>query len=139
MILDLNMHVVRGTWTVEQVPISRCYEMAPFLIPLDRDTARSPRTRVLAGIARRSAHCSLMRTHKPGSPLLLCPARTPVPLAQVLTHCRLLYKPSPSISPSLRTPTLVIIPRSQLPRPRNVISDNTLFHVSSSSSRHAPS
>jgi hypothetical protein len=48
--------------------------MAPFLIPLDRDTARSPRTRVLAGIARRSAHCSLMRTHKPGSPLLLCPA-----------------------------------------------------------------
>ena len=23
MILDLNMHVVRGTWTVEQVPISR--------------------------------------------------------------------------------------------------------------------
>ena len=29
------------------------YEMAPFLMPLDRDTARSPRTRVLAGIARR--------------------------------------------------------------------------------------
>jgi hypothetical protein len=31
-----------------------------------------------------------------------------------------------------------IIPRSQIPRPRNIISDNTLFHVSSSSSRHAP-
>ena len=31
-------------------------------------------------ITRRSAHCSLLRTHKPGSPLLLCSARTPVPL-----------------------------------------------------------
>ncbi len=32
-------------------------------------------------------------------------------------------QPSPSISPSLRTPTLVIIPRSQISRPQNVISD----------------
>ena len=77
----------------------------------------------VGGSLPRSAHCSLMRTHKPGSPLLLCPARTPVPLAQVLTHCRLLS--TPSISPSLRTPTLVIIPRSQIPRPRNVISDRS--------------
>jgi hypothetical protein len=46
--------------------------------------------KVLADQLPRSAHCSLLRTHKPGSPLLLCPARTPVPLAQVLTHCRLL-------------------------------------------------
>jgi hypothetical protein len=33
--------------------IAVSYEMAPFLMPLDRDTERSPRTRVLAGIARR--------------------------------------------------------------------------------------
>ena len=56
---------------------------------LDRDTRRGPRTRVLAVITRRSAHCSLLRTHKPGSPLLPCLARTPVLLALVLTHCRL--------------------------------------------------
>ena len=48
---------------------------------LDRDTRRGPRTRVLAVITRRSAHCSLLRTHKPGSPLLPCLARTPMPLA----------------------------------------------------------
>jgi hypothetical protein len=42
------------------------------LMLLDRDTRRGPRTRVLAVITRRSAHCSLLRTHKPGSPLLLC-------------------------------------------------------------------
>jgi hypothetical protein len=59
------------------------------LLLLDRDTRRGPRTRVLAVITRRSDHRSLLRTHKPGSPILLCPARTPVPLAQVLTHCRL--------------------------------------------------
>jgi hypothetical protein len=29
------------------------YEMAPFLMPLDRDTERSPRTQVLAVIAQR--------------------------------------------------------------------------------------
>ena len=51
------------------------------LMLLDRDTRRGPRTRVLAVITRRSAHCSLMRTHKPGSPLLLCLGRTPMPLA----------------------------------------------------------
>ena len=56
---------------------------------LDRDTRRGPRTRVLAVITRLSAHCSLLRTHKPGSPLLPCLARTPVLLALVLTHCRL--------------------------------------------------
>jgi len=52
-------------------------------MPLDRDTRRGPRTRVLAVITRRSAHCSLLRTHKPGSLLLLCLARTPMPPAQV--------------------------------------------------------
>jgi hypothetical protein len=65
------------------------------LLLLDRDTRRGPRTRVLAVITRRSAHCSLLCTHKPGSPLLLCPARTPVPLAQVLTHCLIALHPAP--------------------------------------------
>ena len=51
------------------------------LMLLDRDTRRGPRTRVLAVIARRSVHCSLLRTHKPWSPLLLCLGRTPMPLA----------------------------------------------------------
>jgi hypothetical protein len=50
---------------------------------LDRDTRRSPRTRVLAVITRRSAHCSLLHTHKPGSPLLPCLGRTPMPLEPV--------------------------------------------------------
>ena len=40
----------------------------------------------VAVITRRSAHRSLLRTHEPGSPLLLCPARTLVPLAPVQTH-----------------------------------------------------
>ncbi len=53
------------------------------LMLLDRDTRRSPRTRVLAVITRRSAHCSLLRTHKPGSPLLPCLGHTPMPLAPV--------------------------------------------------------
>jgi hypothetical protein len=35
---------------------------------LDRDTRRSQHTRVSEVITRRSAHCSLLRTHKPGSP-----------------------------------------------------------------------
>ena len=54
--------------------------MASSLMPLDRDTERCPRTWVLAVITRRSGHCSLLHTHKPGSPLLLCSARTPLPL-----------------------------------------------------------
>ena len=41
----------------------------------------------------------------------------------VFSWCVPLALLSPSISPSLRTQTLVIIPRSQIPRPRNVISD----------------
>ena len=41
------------------------------LMLLDRDTRRGPRTRVLAVITRRSAHCSLLRTHTPGSPLVV--------------------------------------------------------------------
>jgi hypothetical protein len=65
------------------VPLTRYHllEDNGLLMLLDRDTRRGPRTRVLAVIARRSAHCSLLRTHKPGSPLLLCLARTPMPLA----------------------------------------------------------
>ena len=63
--------------------LTTCYEMACSLMPLDRDTRRGPRTRVLAVITRRSAHCSLLRTHKPRSPLLLCSARAPLPLAPV--------------------------------------------------------
>ena len=78
------------------------------LMLLDRDTRRGPRTRVLAVITRRSDHCSLLRTHKPGSPLLLCPARTPVPLAQVLTHCSIaLFNPA-SLNPRTRTQYLEI-------------------------------
>ena len=76
------------------------------LMLLDRDTRRGPRTRVLVVITRRSAHYSLLRTHKPWSPLLLCPARTPVPLAQVLTHCRLLpFKELPPV-PQVHGPLL---------------------------------
>ena len=97
---------------------------------LDRDTRRSPRTRVLAVITRRSAHCSLLRTHKPGSQLLLCPASTPMPLAQVLTHCS---------TAQIRPPKVhELVPNISRSGPRNVTSDITLFHVSSSSSRHAP-
>ena len=62
--------------------LATCYETPD----LDRDTRRGPRTRRFAVITRRSTHCSLLRTHKPGSPLLLCPARTLVPLAPVQTH-----------------------------------------------------
>ena len=40
----------------------------------------------VSGIARRSAHCSLLRTHKPGSQLLLCLGHTPMPLASPSTH-----------------------------------------------------
>ena len=54
------------------------------LMLLDRDTRRSPRTRVLEVITRRSAHCSLLRTHKPRSPFLLCPARALIPLRPFL-------------------------------------------------------
>jgi len=51
------------------------------------DTRRGPRTRRFAVITRRSAHCSLLRTHKPGSPLLPCLGLTPMPLARPSTHC----------------------------------------------------
>jgi hypothetical protein len=113
-----------------------CLKMASSLMPLDRDTRRSPRTRVLEVITRRSAHCSLLRTHKPGSQLLLCSARTLMPLRRFLNpsfDCSLLrsYPPFPKSTDPYS------IPRSQIPGPRNVLSDNTLFHVSSSS-RHAP-
>ena len=64
-----------------------CYHLlqdGTCLIPLDRDTERCPRTRVFAIITRRSAHCSLLRTHKPGSPLLPCAARARMPLRRFL-------------------------------------------------------
>ena len=48
------------------------YETPAATTRSDRDTRRGPRTRVLAVITRRSAHYSLLRTHKPGSPLLPC-------------------------------------------------------------------
>ena len=38
----------------------------------------------VAVITRRSAHCSLLRTHKPGSPLLPCSARALMPLRRFL-------------------------------------------------------
>ena len=78
------------------------------LMLLDRDTRRGPRTRVLAVIARRSAHCSLLRTHKPGSPLLPCLARTPVLLALVLTHCLIAPFYPDSLNPRTRTQYLEI-------------------------------
>ena len=62
---------------------AKLLEVYGLLMLLDRDTRRSPRTRVSAVITRLSAHCSLLRTHKPGSPLLLCPARALIPLRPV--------------------------------------------------------
>ena len=75
---------------------------------LDRDTRRSPRTRVLAVIKRRSAHCSLLRTHKPGSPLLPCLGRTPMPLAPV---------PQPILDCSLNWPPKSTNPYPESPDP----------------------
>ena len=71
------------------VPMTRYHLLEDYglLMLLDRDTRSSPRTRVLAVITRRSAHCSLLRTHKPGSLLLPCLARMPLPLVQVLNPC----------------------------------------------------
>ena len=73
---------------------------------LDRDTRRSPRTRVLAVITRRSAHCSLLHTHKPGSPLLPCLARASLPLAPVLNPCSQLLSnwPPKSTNPYPESP-----------------------------------
>ena len=68
-----------------------------------------------------AAHCSLLRTHKPGSPLLLCLARTLMPLRRFLNpsfDCSLLeYPPFPKSTDPFS------IPRSQIPGPRNVSSD----------------
>ena len=64
-------------------PDGRLLQDYGLLMLLDRDTRHGPRTRVLAVITRRSAHCSLLRTHKPGSPLLPCLGRTPMPLELV--------------------------------------------------------
>jgi hypothetical protein len=71
------------TQDLVSTPDALCYKMVPCLIPLDRDTERCPRTRVFAIITRRSAHCSLLRTHKPGSQLLPCSARALMPLRPV--------------------------------------------------------
>ena len=81
---------------------------------LDRDTRRGPRTRVLTVITRRSAHCSLLCTHKPGSPLLLCLGHTPMPLAGPFNPCLIalnwppkVHEPVPNISRSgPRNPSL---------------------------------
>ena len=111
--------------------------MASSLMPLDRDTERCPRTWVLAVITRRSAHCSLLRTHKPGSPLLPSSARALMPLRRFLQPMvRLLYfKELPPV-PQVHGPLL----NPEIPNlgPGMSFSDITLFHVSSSSSRHAP-
>ena len=73
-----------------------CYDTGLFhpdppLLPLrtsDLDTEfYHTDMKVLAVHCHGQPTCSLLRTHKPGSPLLLCPARTPVQLEQVLTHC----------------------------------------------------
>jgi hypothetical protein len=69
---------------LKSFPAPCCYEIPPFLMLLDRDTRRSPRTQVSAVIARRSVHCSLLRIHKPRSPFLLCPARALIPLRPFL-------------------------------------------------------
>jgi len=91
------------------------YETPAATTRSDRDTRRGPRTRVLAVITRRSAHCSLLRTHKPGSPLLPCLGHTPMPLASPSTHCSTaqtwppkLHEPVPNIS------------RSRISRPQRV-------------------
>jgi hypothetical protein len=91
-----------------------CYEITASLMLLDRDTRRGPRTRVLAVITRRSAHCSLLPTHKPGSPLLPCLARTPVLLAQVLTHCSIALNPLRNYPPFPKSTDPYSISRSQI-------------------------
>jgi len=78
------------------------------LMLLDRDTRRGPRTRVLSVITRRSAHCSLLRTHKPGSPLLLCLGHTPMPLASPSTHSSIAPFYPASLNPRTRTQYLEI-------------------------------
>ena len=77
------------------------------LMLLDRDTRRGPRTRVLAVITRRSVHCSL-RTHKPGSPLLLCLGHTPMPLASPSTHSSIAPFYPASLNPRTHTQNLQI-------------------------------
>jgi hypothetical protein len=87
-----------------------CYDYAAHAVTLrtsDLDTGFfHTDMKVLADQLPRSAHCSLLRTHKPGSPLLLCPARTPVPLAQVLTHCSIapLYETLARLFPQVYEP-----------------------------------
>jgi len=68
----------------------------------------------VGGSLPRSAHCSLLRTHKPGSPLLLCPARTLVPLAPVQTHSWLLFCPLRSYPPFPKSTDPYSISRSQI-------------------------
>ena len=85
------------------------------LLLLDRDTRRGPRTRLLAVITRRSAHRSLLRTHKPGSPLLPCLGLTPMPLARPSTHCS---------TAQIRPPKVhELVPNISRSGPRNVTSD----------------
>ena len=67
--------------------LTTCYETPAATTRSDRDTRRGPRTRVLAVIHDGQPTCSLLRTHKPGSPLLPCLGHTPMPLASPSTHC----------------------------------------------------
>jgi len=89
-LIDLNLTRPLGSRTPTQylqIPNFLHYHLLEdyglLMLLLDRDTRRSLRTRVLAIITRRSAHCSLLRTHKPGSPLLPCLGRTTMPLTPV--------------------------------------------------------
>jgi len=94
------------------------------------------------------AHAGVCGHHTPVSPLFfIAYPQTRVPAPSVLgpcgglrpflsTHCLIALKETTPF-PKFMNPN-PIIPRSQIPRPQNVISDNTRFHVSSSSSRHAP-
>ncbi len=91
------------------MPLTRYHllEDNGLLMLLDRDTRRGPRTRVLAVITRLSAHCSLLRTHKPRSPFLLCPARALIPLRPFLNPS-LTYSKTGLLSPRTHTQNLQI-------------------------------
>ena len=106
-----------GAAKTRPVPLTRYHLLEDYglLMLLDRDTRSSLRTRVLAVITRRSVHCSLLRTHKPGSPLLPCLARAPLPLAPVpQSIIRLLtFKELPPVPKSTDPYS---IPRSQISR-----------------------
>ena len=116
------------------VPLTRYHLLRDSCCYLDRDTRRGPRTRVSAVIARRSAHMFFIAYPQTRVPAPSVPGPyagtagagpNPLSIAQ-----------NPGLSQS--TNLYPISPDPEFLGPGESISDNTLFHVSSSSSRHAP-